>query len=47
MKHFVALAVGLLAAFSPIVAAASLTGASAAAAAPANGPSPQGVLLCC
>jgi hypothetical protein len=46
MKHFVALAVGLLAAFSPIVAAASVAGAAQPVAA-AHGATPDGIALCC
>ena len=45
MKHLVALAVGLLAAFSPIVAA-SATGAAQPVAS-AHAPSPDGIVLCC
>ncbi len=46
MKHFVALAVGLLAAFSPIVATATAAGAAQPAAS-AHGPWTDGVTLCC
>ena len=46
MKNFVALAVGLLAALSPLVAAASAAGAAQPVAA-AHGPSADGITLCC
>ena len=46
MKHLVALAVGLMAAFSPIVATASLAGAAQPVAA-AHGVTADGVTLCC
>jgi len=46
MKHFVALAVGLLAAFSPIVATASVAGATQPVAS-AHGAMTDGVTLCC
>ena len=46
MKHFVAIAVGLLAALSPIVAAASVAGAAQPVAAQ-HSPSPDGIILCC
>lgn len=46
MKNFVALAVGLLAALSPIVAAASTAGAAQPVAA-AHGVTTDGVTLCC